>query len=142
MVCTFFGHRDTPCSARESLTKEIYNLIEGGVTEFFVGNNGGFDLIVQDVLEEISIKNTNIKYSIVISKISEAAISGFQHATVFPEGLELAIPRFAISKRNEWLLKNSQILIAYVKHKGTNAYNLLQKAARLGLKIINLAEST
>ena len=142
MVCTFLGHRDTPSSVRARLIKEIHNLIDEGVTEFLVGNNGGFDLMVQGVLEEASRKNPKIKYSIVISKLGEAAISGTQNATLFPEGLELAIPRFAISKRNEWLLKNSQILIAYVKHKGTNAYNLLQKAARLGLKIINLAETT
>ena len=140
MVCTFLGHRDTPSSVRARLVKEIHNLIDEGVTEFFVGNNGGFDLMVQGVLEEISIKNTNIKYSIVISKISEAAISGFQHATLFPEGLELAIPRFAISKRNEWLLANSQILIAYVAYKGTNSYRWIQKATRLGLKIINICE--
>ena len=44
MVCTFFGHRDTPERATPLLHDSIVDLIENkGVTDFYVGYNGNFD---------------------------------------------------------------------------------------------------
>ncbi len=140
MTCTFLGHHDAPSSLYDTLKKEIERLIFEGVVNFTVGNNGSFDLMVQRILCEISKENSKIKISIVLSRINELAISGFQESTVFPEGLELAIPKFAICKRNEWLLGNAQILISYVRHTTSNSYKWLKKAKNQGLKIINLAE--
>lgn len=47
MKCAFFGHRDAPSSIKPRLGEAIFNLISNGVDEFYVGNNGNFDLIVQ-----------------------------------------------------------------------------------------------
>lgn len=138
MTCTFFGHKNAPYSIKSFLEQEIILLIKKGVDTFLVGNNGNFDLMVQGVVEKIALSNKSIKYSIVLSRIDESAISGNQSATIFPEGFERYPKRFAISKRNDWLISNSSYAIVYVQDKYSNSYKWAQKAIKKNLKTINL----
>ena len=140
MVCTFFGHHDTPNSIKPRLKKVILNLLEAGADWFYVGNNGRFDLLVQATLMEIE-KERAIKYSIVLSYVNERAISGNQGATIFAQGQETACPRFAISKRNEWLLKKSDVVVAYATNKCSNTYKLIEKSNKKGKTVINLSNT-
>ena len=51
MICTFFGHRDTPPEIQASLREVILHLIETqGVHQFFVGNQGSFDAMACSLL--------------------------------------------------------------------------------------------
>ncbi len=67
MTVTFFGHSDTPLSVENSLHLILIELIENhGAVNFYVGNNGNFDMIVRKQFEELSAIY-NIRYSIVIA---------------------------------------------------------------------------
>ena len=67
MVCTFFGHKDTPKETEPTLRTTIVDLIENqGATEFYVGNNGNFDTMVRRQLEELS-QVYPITYSVVLA---------------------------------------------------------------------------
>ncbi|MBQ7788681.1 MAG: hypothetical protein IJ398_03405 [Clostridia bacterium] len=139
MNCIFFGHKDTPLNIKQILENSIKYMINTlHIKRFFVGNNGNFDFLVQRVLKQIA-STTDINYSIVISHINETTLSGDENASLFPEGLEKALPKFAISKRNEWLLQNASFAIVYMKNKFSNCYKWVQKANKKGLTIINLA---
>ena len=59
--------------------------------------------------------------------------------TMFPEGLESVPKRFAISWRNDWMLKNSDCVIAYVKHNFGGSGKFVEKAEHQGKRVINLA---
>ena len=141
MNCIFFGHRDAPSEINAKLKKQITDFInkEEDVS-FYVGNNGKFDYYVQIILEELS-KNASFNYYIVLSRINEKALSGNQEFTIFPEGLENVLPNFAISKRNEWMLKKADCLIAYATNSFTNAGKLFFKAKKRGILTINLSHS-
>ena len=138
MICTFIGHRDTPNSLMESIKKAIIELINNGIKDFYVGNNGRFDFLVQTALAEISKTNSAINCRIVLSYINEMAISGNQELTVFPEELSSVPKRFAISKRNEYLLKKSSVIICYVNNTFSNSYKYMEKARRKGLTVIRI----
>lgn len=88
---------------------------------------------------EIS-KTKNVSYSIVLSRPDEKALSGDQSHTIFPEELDGAPPKFAVSKRNEWMLKRSLTVIAYVKSYFSNSQKWIDRAEKRGLSVINLAE--
>lgn len=45
----------------------------------------------------------------------------------------------ALTKRNEWLVDNSDLLIAYVENSMGGAYNTLKYAEKKGVRIINIA---
>ena len=141
MVCTFFGHKDAPSSIKMRLEEIIEALINEGVKNYYVGNNGNFDFYVQGVLENIVKKHNDIRFSVVLSTINETAIGTKQKYTLFPEGLENALPKFAISKRNDWMINNSQIVITYVRHNFSNSPKWLEKAKKKGLGVINLGDA-
>ena len=141
MVCTFFGHKDAPSSIKMRLEEIIEALINEGMNNYYVGNNGNFDFYVQGVLENIVKKHNDIRFSVVLSTINETAIGTKQKYTVFPEGLENALPKFAILKRNDWMINNSQIVITYVRHNFSNSHKWLEKAKKKGLGVINLGDA-
>ena len=141
MVCTFFGHRDAPYTIREELRGAILKLInEEGVKKFYVGNDGGFDCLVQRVLQEITEIRKDITFSVVLSRISENVLSGDQEKSIFPEGMEAAPYRFAIAKRNEWMIAHSTHAIVYVCHESSHCARWLDRATRKGLRVRNLSE--
>ena len=125
MFCTFFGHRDSPEKIKHLLKKTILYIIEKeGVRDFLVGNNGNFDLYAQCILQEFKNDGMDIRFNIIISRIDEKSLIKKQDATLFPEELEKSIAKFRISKRNEWLIKKSSYIIAYVTRKYSNSYRL------------------
>ena len=141
MVCIFFGHGNVSGAIKAPLENAILYLIEiKGVKKFYVGNNGNFDFWAQTVLKNITKTRQDVHYRIVLSHIDEQALCQEQHATIFPEGLEKALPKYAISKRNHWLIKNSAWVIAYKTNQISNCHKWVEKAKKAGLEIINLAE--
>lgn len=140
MNCIFFGHREVGLELEFKLRAAIFLAVKCGARHFYVGNNGGFDFLVERVLRDVVCENDELEYSIVLSRIDEQAIGGEQEATVFCEGMERALPRFAVSKRNDWLLKNADMLIAYVSHRFSNCEKLLSRARKRGIRILNLAD--
>ena len=143
MNCAFFGHRNAPSEIKILLKEAILHLIQTeGVRNFFVGNNGNFDFYVQCVLKELKDEGLDICFDIVLSRLGEIALSENQSETIFPEELESVLPKFAISKRNDWLIKNSSFVITYMTHTFSNSYRWIQKASRKGIKIIYLPTGT
>ena len=60
--------------------------------------------------------------------------------TVYLEGMETAPLRFAISRRNDLMLKEADIVICYVKHSFGGSGKMVDKAIRQKKKVINLAD--
>ena len=141
MICTFFGHRDTPTSIRCEIKKAILKLIKNGISEFYVGNNGSFDFLTQSVLIELLNEGNKINCFIVLSRLNELALCGQQDFTVFPEEIEGVMKKFAISKRNEYLIKKSNMVICYVNNTFSNCHKWIEKARKKWRTIINLAKN-
>ena len=139
MVCTFFGHRDTSLSIEPILRKRVEELIVQGVERFYIGNNGNFDFMARRVLKEMKKAHSHIRYDVVLSSLSELAKCEDTSDTVFPEGLEKSLPRFAVAKRNEWMLARCDIVVAYV-HAPGGAKKYVDAAEKKGKRVINLAE--
>lgn len=142
MICTFFGHKDSPNDLKSDLERAVLYMIDSyNVTKFYVGNNGNFDFLVQQVLKKVITVRTQTEYYVVLSSLSEKAIGGAQSNTIFPEGLDYSPPRFAICKRNEWMIKNSDFAIVYVRHKFSNSYKWAAKCLKRGIKLCILRDS-
>ena len=72
MICTFFGHKDTPDAIEPILQKVLIDLIERkNVNLFYVGNNGNFDSIVKKNLQILQKKYTGIRYYVVLAYLSK-----------------------------------------------------------------------
>ena len=139
MTCTFIGHRDIPESIKDKLKATLIELIcEAGVENFYVGNSGNFDRIVLSVLRELKSVYQHIDYSVVLAYLPTENSDNIENS-IYPEGLETAPKRFAIDRRNRWMLDRADYLISYVLYNTGGAYKFSKMAERMGVKIINIA---
>lgn len=141
MICTFFGHKDTPKETEPTLRSTLINLIENSNADvFYIGNNGSFDMMVRRQLEELS-HIYPIAYSVVLAYLpTEKNKYDNLTNTIYPEGLENIPKRFAISYRNKWMIQQSDIVITYVTHSFGGAAQFKEMAIKQKKKVIELSE--
>lgn len=140
-VCTFIGHRDTTEEIRPFIKQIIISLVnKENISDFYVGNHGNFDRLVYSTLKEISAKYDNINYDVVLAYLPKKKDDIVYKNTIYPEGIELVPQKFAISFRNKWMIKNSDIVIAYVNHNYGGAAQFLKYAENQKKRIINIAD--
>lgn len=141
-ACTFFGHRDCPENIRPVLTQTIIDLhCHKGVDFFYVGNQGRFDEIVLSVLRELKSLNLNFDYAVVLAYLPEKhhGFTGCKpEETMLPEGIETSHPKFAISKRNDWMLHNSEYVVAYTPYNWGGAAKFTSKAQKQHKTILSI----
>ena len=141
MVCSFFGHKDTPISVYPYLLATTEKLIQyKGIDSFIVGNQGGFDNMVLCSLRELKQKYPHIRYNVILAYMpgkGEKTYNPFE--SCLPEGIESVPKRFAISWRNKWMVQRSDIVICYIAHSWGGAAQFVEYAKKQCKEIINLA---
>ena len=138
--CTFFGHRDCPDSIRPKLRSVLINLIENQQADtFYVGRQGSFDALVYATLRELAAEYPHIRYAVVLERLSGKSTDDFTE-TLFPEVMENVPPRFAIDRRNNWMIRQADFVVVYVTHDWGGAAKFAKKAEQQGKTVINLAD--
>lgn len=144
MVCSFFGHKDTPTGIYPQLLAYIEYLIkERSVSRYIVGNQGGFDSMVLKALRELKRRYPYICYHVILAymPVERQKYEAYDvQETVFPEEVEKAPKRFAISRRNQWMVQKSQIVVCYITHSWGGAAQSVENAKKQGKEVINLAD--
>ena len=140
--CFFIGHRE----ADERLLPVLKGVIEGLITEervtcFYVGGYGGFDRIVASSLRYAKQCHMGITLMLVLpyhpADCPRELPYGFD-GTYYPEGLEKVPRKYAIVKANEIMAKQSDWLVAYVRHGASNSRKILDIAQKHGTHCINI----
>ena len=141
MVCTFFGHKDTPKEIEPTIRTTLVDLIENhGATEFYVGNNGNFDTMVRRQLENLS-QTYPITYNVVLAYLTTKKSEYDDYTnTIYPEGIEAVPKRFAISYRNKWMIQQADAVVTYVTHTYGGAWQFKAMAERQEKTVIELSE--
>ena len=137
MKCSFFGHRNAPFSLKNELARCIENLIkENDAKVFYVGTQGAFDNLVWESLSELKRNYPDILCYKVLAYLPTKEKFDSED-TIYPEGLETVPRRFAIIKRNEWMIEHSDTVITYVRHSG-GAETFSSLANRKGKRVIEV----
>lgn len=112
--CTFFGHRECPDSLKSQLQEILIDLITNhNIDMFYVGNQGRLDAIVRGVLQGLKKEYPQINYAVVLAYIPGKQNEYDDSDTMLPEGIESVHPRYAISWRNNWMLRQSDYVVTY-----------------------------
>ena len=138
MICTFFGHRDSPDSIIPNVREAIKMQVANGTTTFYVGNHGKFDAIALFCLRELKKELPEIKYFVVLAYLPTGQNSLCE--TIFPEGVEFVPKRFAIDFRNRWMLDRADSVIAYVTHSWGGAAKYVKSAERKGKTVVRIEQ--
>ena len=139
--CTFFGHRECPDSIKSKLREVLIDLITNHDTDmFYVGNQGRFDAIVRGILRELREEYPQIDYAVVLAYMpGKHTEYDYYSDTMLPEGIESVHPRYAISWRNNWMLRRSDYVVTYITHSWGGAAQFAEKAKHSGRVVVNLS---
>ncbi|MBR2476664.1 MAG: hypothetical protein IKB50_00840 [Clostridia bacterium] len=136
-VC-FCGHReviDTKVETRLRLI--IEQLITDGADTFLLGGYGEFDRLSAHIVCDLKKKYTYIKSILVIPYIHQSYDPDLYDYSIFPP-LEHTPPKFAISKRNRYMVEESDVVVAYVNKNYGGAYQTLEYGRKKKKKIISV----
>ena len=150
MIVTFCGHRNM--SDNNIITERLTNIItklfsktmvNNDAISFYCGGYGEFDYLSEIVIDKVRshFPNTRCEKIIVTPYITpsyqwrnEQMKQRFEDI-VYPP-IENVPYRYAIIRRNEWMIDIADIVIAYVKHSWGGAARSLEYAKRKNKSII------
>ena len=148
MVISFAGHAMISSADRikETVKEQIQqHICHHSVVTCYLGGYGDFDAICACACRELKQEGVNLKRIYVTpymslseqAKIKEMQRSDWYDGSLYPP-IEKTPLKFAIAKRNEWMMTNADLIIAYVHHSYGGAYRSLQVAKRKKKKIVNI----
>ena len=150
MIIAFSGHADI--ASKNKIKEMVKKEIKNHITPFepitcYLGGYGDFDQICAHACKELKEEFPRIELIYVSpymslseqEKIKWLQNNGFCDASIYPP-IENTPPKFAISKRNQWMMENANLIIAYVKRNYGGAYQSLQLAKRKKKRIINICD--
>lgn len=151
MIISFAGHSilHNRERLREKLIEAICeNLPVNEKVSFYCGGYGEFDILCAQTCHALKKPNINIEVLLITPYITEfhqkklnqdPQIKELYDAIVYPP-LESVPLRYAIIRRNEWMMEQADLIIAFVTHTFGGAHKALLYAKRKKKKIINLSD--
>lgn len=139
-ACTFFGHSECYGLEEKILERAIEELILKGVDTFYVGHQGNFDSMVLSYMKKLKETHRSISFSVVLAYMptQKSGYNAYYDCSIYPEGLELGPPRFAIERRNKWMIEKADFCLCYINHSWGGAYKFAKQAKKKGLIVINI----
>ena len=147
MIITFCGHSNYLYNdiIKEKLKGQLLQIIKKNPScKFYLGGYGKFDILCLNILKEIKIDFPNIELLFITPYLdksySKLEIAKLYYDDIIYPPIENVPRRFCISKRNEWMVKKADSVIAFVKYSWGGAAKTLAYAKRKKKPFFNLAD--
>ena len=109
--------------------------------EFFVGRNGDFDIAAASAIKRaqrtFGKHNSTLTLVLPYHAKDELYYAQYYDEILFPIPEKIHF-KSAISKRNQWMIEHSDLLIAYVEATTGGAYQAMKHAIEKGVPTVNL----
>lgn len=141
------GHRKVDLTLnKEELKKVFLRLIDMGFENFLIGMAVGFDTIAFNILEEIR-KEKDIKLIACIPCPEQAKNFDYKQKAEYDRMIKSAdvkvilspyYKKFCMLKRNEFMVDNASVLVAYIRQNRGGSYQTKNYALKKGITIIEV----
>ena len=145
MIVAFCGHSTYVENVKDE--EEVLAVLESRVgelpCEFFLGGYGNFDQFGYGCAKRFQKKHPNARLLFVTPYLSESYArntewrQGRFDGVIYPP-LENVPPRYAISRRNRWIVEQADLLFAYITHEFGGAYAMYRYAKQKDKEIYQL----
>ena len=137
MIVTFCGHREVnePETVKGWLEEVVDSLIHEGADTFYLGGYGQFDALAAAVVREKKEWYPQIRSVLVLPYLGREYDTFAYDETLYPP-LETVPRRFAILRRNEYMVDHADVVVAYVIYSFGGAGKTLKYAERKQKRII------
>lgn len=147
MIITFLGHSN--CLFNDDIKKQLKNILvdeinKNPTSKFYLGGYGDFDGLCLRTLRELKNDFPPIEILFITPYLdknySKLELAKYYYDDVIFPPIESVPRKFAILKRNEWMVEQANLVIAYVKYSWGGAAKALEYAKRKKKRIINIAK--
>ncbi len=144
VVCACFGHRNIWGSVQNLSDILEALIISENVSVFMTGGMGDFDSMFCSAVRVLKKRYSNIKLLLVKPYFSgelntnRSYYESMYDEVIIPDAVAGIYPKSAITKRNRWMVEQSDIIVSYVYKDFGGAYTAVQYAKSLGKKIISV----
>ncbi len=137
LIVTFCGNREVhePEKVKAWLEEVVDRLIHEGADIFYLGGYGQFDLLAASVVHEKKERYPQISSVLVLPYLDRSYDTSAYDETLYPP-LENVPRRYAISRRNEYMVDHADVVVAYVVYSFGGAGKTLKYAERKQKRII------
>ena len=146
MIITFCGHSNCLFSDEEKVKLKqllIKEIRKNPTCKFYLGGYGDFDSLCLRTLRELKTDFPNIELLFITPYLdknySKLELAKYYYDDVIFPPIENVPRKFAILKRNEWMVDSADLVISYVKYSWGGAVKTVEYAKRKKKQIINLA---
>lgn len=141
MLVTFCGHKEVsdPDRVRAWLALCLERLIQEGAAEFYLGGYGEFDRLAASMVWSLKEKYAAVRSVLVLPYLDRLPDGEYYDLTTYPP-LENVPRRYAILRRNEWMVQAADVVVAYVLHDWGGAARTLDYARRKKKRIVLYGE--
>ncbi len=142
---SFIGHSkiNNTRHIEKRLQEILKNLIQTKeFVEFYIGRNGDFDILVASEIKRVqkSLGHQNSSLILVLPyKMKDGEYYEKYYDEIYYPIDSATHFKSAITKRNQWMIDNSDLLIAFVETDFGGAYTTLKYAQKKGKRIVNVA---
>ena len=128
-----------PEKVRKWLENAVDGLIREGADVFYLGGYGGFDRMALTVVNKAKEAHTGVRAILVLPYLDRSMDLDAYDGSIYPP-LEKVPRRFAISRRNRWMVDQADVVVAYVIHEWGGAATTLRYAEAKKKTIIRFPE--
>ena len=140
--CAIFGHSEYFYEEyKDKIEKRLAQLIkEYGVTDFYIGMRGNFDLLCLKILQEMKKNYPQVRCIRVWAYMPQGKRDelGFEETVYLLE--RNVPPLYAIVETNKRMVEKADYILSGVSHDWGGAWNAIEYAKKKGKKIIELME--
>lgn len=141
MTCCGFGHRDVFQNIDKELCEAVQSAVSIGCDVFYTGAMGDFDRCFSSAVRK---QKKNAKLVCVKPYMSNELNTNKQYYNdmyddiIIPDELAFEHYKSAITKRNRWMIDNSDIVIVYVIKNYGGAYDAMRYAERQNKTVVKI----
>lgn len=146
-VCVAFGHRDVFSEISEQLVSLIEELIvHHGVVEFWTGGMGEFDVAFSSAVRQLKQKYPHVKLLLIKPYFSaeintnKTYYAQMYDEVIIPQAVANVHPKSAITKRNRWMVEESDFVITFVHRNFGGAHEAKKYAVKKQKIIFEIGE--
>lgn len=145
---SFIGHRvvEDYKIIEEKVEMIVTDLIKTKeYVEFYIGRNGDFDIFVASIIKRLQRdhgkENNSLILVIPYPVANMGDLENYYDEVWIPDELSGVHFKSAITKRNEWFINHSDLLVAYVVRNSGGAFECLKKAQQKEIKTFNITNN-
>lgn len=144
MICCGFGHRDVFQNIDKELCEAVQKAMGMGCNVFYTGAMGDFDRCFSSAVRK---QGKKIKLVCIKPYMSNELNTNKEYYNcmyddvIIPDELAFVHYKSAITKRNRWMIDNSDVVIVYAIRNYGGAYDAMRYAERRNKTIIRVEKT-